>query len=136
MSVVSERFSQKVHGDEILILKQIIQKLLDHDSNARSDIPALFADLDQGNKIDISQLEDTYVQGKLYKLFKILRLRKSADNELEFRKKLEKDIHGFSFKRFIEFVIKELDEDRSESSNSQVSSSEKDAESDGEDVSS
>ena len=68
--------------------------------------------------MDISGIEDSYVQGKLYKLFKILRLRKSADNGLEFRKKLEKDIHGFSFKKFILFIIKELDDEKSESSNS------------------
>lgn len=55
-----------------------------------------------------------------------MRLRKSADNELEFRKKLEKDIHGFSFKKFILFIISELDEDKSQSSNSQISESEGD----------
>lgn len=53
-----------------------------------------------------------------------MRLRKSADNELEFRKKLEKDIHGFSFRKFIEFIIKELHDEKSESSNSQISSEE------------
>jgi hypothetical protein len=41
----------------------------------------------------------------MYKMFKIMRLRKSKDNQLEFRKKLDKDIHSFSFKRFINFVI-------------------------------
>jgi hypothetical protein len=61
----------------------------------------MFSDLDSGNVIDISGLEDSYIQGKLYKIFKIMRLRKSEGNELEFKKKLEKDIHGFSFVKFI-----------------------------------
>jgi hypothetical protein len=37
-----------------------------------------------------------------------MRLRKSKDNQLEFRKKLEKDIHNFSFEKFIIFVIKQV----------------------------
>ena len=87
-------------------------------------MPALFADLDNGSAMDISGIEDSYVQAKLYKVFKIMRLRKSKDNELEFRKKREKDIHGFSFKKFIEYIIKEIGEEQSSSSNSDVSDSE------------
>ena len=53
-----------------------------------------------------------------------MRLRKSKDNGLEFRKKLEKDIHGFNFKKFIIFIMKELDDDKSGSDNSQITSEE------------
>ena len=37
-----------------------------------------------------------------------MRLRKSKDNQLEFRKKCEKEIHDFNFKRFISFVISQV----------------------------
>lgn len=53
-----------------------------------------------------------------------MRLRKHKDNELEFRKKREKEIHEFSFKKFIEYIIKEVEEEQSSSSNSGVSDSE------------
>ena len=112
-----------MHADEIQVLRQIIEKLLDHNRESRNDLPALFADLDTGSAIDISGLEDQYVQAKLYKIFKIMRLRKSKDNELEFRKKKEKDIHNFSFKKFIEYIIDEVGADSSSSSNSGVSQS-------------
>ena len=82
--------------------------MINHDANAKDDLPALFADLDTGSAIDISGLEDQYVQAKLYKIFKIMRLRKSKNNELEFKKKKEKDIHGFSFKKFINYIIDEV----------------------------
>ena len=41
-----------------------------------------------------------------------MRLRKSAGNELEFKKKLEKEIHHFSFRRFIDFVIEQSQKDK------------------------
>ena len=54
-----------------------------------------------------------------------MRLRKSKNNELEFKKKKEKDIHGFSFKKFINYIIDEVqasdDGDESSSSNSGIS---------------
>lgn len=56
------------------------------------------------------------MQQKLYKLFKIMRLRKSKDNSLEFKKKMEKDIHAFKFKKFIEYFIEHLDEPEESSS--------------------
>lgn len=34
-----------------------------------------------------------------------MRLRKSVDNELSFSKKIGKDIHGFSFEKFIKYMI-------------------------------
>ncbi len=38
-----------------------------------------------------------------------MRLRKSnRDNQLEFKKKIEKDIHKFNFKKFFEFIINEI----------------------------
>lgn len=60
-----------------------------------------------------------------------MRLRKSKDNELEFRKKKDKDIHNFSFKKFIDYIIKEISEDdSSSSSNSGVSDESEDEQQD------
>ena len=51
MSVISERFSQKVHADEMHILKpkvkkQIVKKLLSHNDNSEEEIPEVFDGLD------------------------------------------------------------------------------------------
>ena len=108
MSVISERFGQKVHADEMHILKQIVKKLLSHNENSEEEIPEVFDGLDQGASIDISGIDDPYVQGKLFKIFKIMRLRKGKDNELEFSKKMDKEIHAFSFKKFIQYMIAEV----------------------------
>jgi len=106
--MVSERFNQKVHCDEIHILQSMVGKLIEHNPETKDELPVLFESLDQKAAVDISGIDDTYVQAKLYKIFKIMRLRKSKDNELEFKKKCEKEIHDFKFKRFIEFVIKQV----------------------------
>ena len=37
-----------------------------------------------------------------------MRLRKTKDNELEFKKKKDKEIHDFSFKKFINYIIDEV----------------------------
>jgi len=104
-AMISDRFNQKVHSDEIHILQSIVKKLIDHNQDSKEDLPVLFESLDQKAAVDISGIDDTYVQAKLFKIFKIMRLRKSKDNQLEFRKKSEKEIHDFNFKRFINFVI-------------------------------
>ena len=117
MNVISERFSQKVHCDEIYVLQQLVKKMLSYNPESREEMPEVFASLDQGAAIDISGIDDTYVQAKLFKIFKIMRLRKSKDNQLEFRKKLEKDIHNFSFEKFIQFVFKQVIENESSSEN-------------------
>jgi hypothetical protein len=74
-------------------LKQIVTKLISQNPDSITELPQVFGDLDAGSSIDISGLEDSYVQGKLYKICKIMRLRKTTGNELEFKKKVEKDIH-------------------------------------------
>lgn len=84
----------------------MVGKLIEHNPDSKDELPEVFGSLDEGAAVDISGIDDNYVQAKLYKIFKIMRLRKSKDNQLEFRKKLDKDIHAFKFKRFIEFVIK------------------------------
>lgn len=43
-----------------------------------------------------------------------MRLRKQVGNELEFKKKLEKDIHHFSFRKFIDFVIETVQNEHSD----------------------
>ena len=48
------------------------------------------------------------MQSKLFKVFKIMRLRPGTQNQLEFSKKAEKDIHEFKFVRFINFVIEDV----------------------------
>lgn len=42
LSVVSERFALKVPCDELIILKQIVGKLLEHNPDAREELPQLF----------------------------------------------------------------------------------------------
>ena len=116
MSITSERFAYKVHADEMIIFNKIVKKMLKHNSECEDSLPALFKSLDEGAAIDISGINDSYVQSKLYKMFKIMRLRKSKGNELEFRKKVEKDIHKFSFARFIDYVIKYVQEEKDSSS--------------------
>ena len=44
-----------------------------------------------------------------------MRLRKSKDNELYFCKKIGKDIHGFSFRKFMEYMIKEVEAENDDS---------------------
>lgn len=45
-----------------------------------------------------------------------MRLRKNKDNQLEFKKKIEKDIHSFNFQKFIKFVIADCLENQDSSS--------------------
>lgn len=111
MSIVSERFMYKVPVDEVNILKKLIKKLLQHNDDLEQTLPTLFQQLDSGHKVDISGLKDQYTQQKLYKVFKIMRLRPSKDNELEFGKKGEKEIHLFNFVRFINYVIEYVKEE-------------------------
>ena len=54
-----------------------------------------------------------------------MRLRKSIDNELSFSKKIGKDIHEFSFEKFIKHVIQDVENDREDEM--------RDADEDGED---
>ena len=96
-ALISETFERKVPCDEIIILKKIVSKLLEHDPEHEENLVSVFGSLDEGLAVDIAGVEDTYAQAKLYKLFKIMRLRKSGDNELEFKKKSDKDIHSFNF---------------------------------------
>jgi hypothetical protein len=80
MSVISERFMYKVPVDEVNIFKKIVGKLLAHSQETKDSLPTLFQQLDEGAKLDIAGLADTYVQSKLYKMFKIMRLRAGKDN--------------------------------------------------------
>lgn len=54
------------------------------------------------------------MQAKLFKLFKLMRLRKSIDNDLSFSKKIGKDIHGFNFQKFIKYLIDEVEREERE----------------------
>mmetsp|Transcript_10086 Transcript_10086/g.17013 ORF Transcript_10086/g.17013 Transcript_10086/m.17013 type:complete len:407 (-) Transcript_10086:16-1236(-) len=110
MALFSERFALKVHADELLILKQIVEKLLGHGDECEGQLLELFQSLDEGARVDISGIKDTYLQAKVYKMFKIMRMRRAPDNQLEFRKKADKDIHAFSFRSFIAQVISEARE--------------------------
>lgn len=105
LSIASERFLYKVPVDEINILLKIVSKLLEHNPSTQDLLPQLFQQLDDGHTLDISGMKETYTQQKLFKIFKIMRMRTSKTNQLEFTKKTEKDIHKFSFVRFINYAI-------------------------------
>lgn len=113
LSMVTERFIYKVPVDEVNILKKLVRKLLEHSDELSETLPSLFQQLDEGHSIDISGLKDTYIQSKLYKLFKIMRLRPGKVNQLEFSKKKEKEIHMFNFVRFINYVIEQVQNEQS-----------------------
>jgi hypothetical protein len=49
--------------------------------------------LDNGFEVNIKDLSDSYVLAKLNKILKLLKLKRSKDNKLEFRKK--ESIHDF-----------------------------------------
>ena len=63
-----------------------------------------------------------------------MRLRKSENNELEFKKKREKDIHAFSFGKFIQFVIDDIRGNNEDSSSSAGKNSEMEEESENEEI--
>ena len=89
--------------------------MLEFNPDSKEELPQVFESLDQGAAIDISGIDCTYTQAKMFKIFKIMRLRKSKTNQLEFRKKLEKDIHNFNFEKFINFVMKQVKTDKESS---------------------
>ena len=74
----------------------------------------MFKMLDDGMKINIAQLDDTYVQSKLLKLFKLMKLRhgKNGKDVLKFQKRIKGvqgssgELHDFSFEKFVSFFAK------------------------------
>lgn len=55
--------------------------------------------LDGGFEVDLSGLQDSYVLQKLNKVFKLMKLKRSEGNKLEFKKK--EKLHDFKMKAMI-----------------------------------
>jgi hypothetical protein len=55
--------------------------------------------LDNGFEVNIGGLSDSYAMQKLNKVFKLLKLKRSKEDKLEFRKK--EKIHDFKLKALI-----------------------------------
>ena len=60
MALVSEAFSKKVHSDEMLRIKQYLEKVLNV-SDSKDDVLTVFKALDDGAHVDIAQVTDSYV---------------------------------------------------------------------------
>ena len=70
-----------------------------------NEIPGLFRVFDQHSTVDLKGVEDTYVQCKLLKLFRLMKLKHSKTNPLEFQKRTS-PIHDFSLESLVRFIIK------------------------------
>lgn len=62
--------------------------------------------LDNGFEVDLSGLSDSYVMQKLNKVLKLMRLKRSPTNRLEFKKK--EKLHDFKMKAMIQHFIDEI----------------------------
>lgn len=103
LKLASEAFSNKVTSEEIHTVKVIIGKLIKHSQDSIADLPELFDMLDKGFEVNIKDLTDSYVLTKLNKVFKLLKLKRSKENKLEFKKKDK--IHDFMMKPMIQHFI-------------------------------
>lgn len=99
LKLASEAFNNKVTGDDIRTIRKVIAKLLSHNQETMQDLPQLFDMLDGGYEVDLSGLQDPYVMQKLNKVFKCLKLRRSEENKLEFKKR--EGVHDFKLKPLI-----------------------------------
>lgn len=61
----------------MLRIRQYLEKVL-NSSSTKDDILSVFKALDDGAHIDIAQVTDSYVQLKLYNIFKLMRLKEVA----------------------------------------------------------
>ena len=89
LGYLSKDFSDMVPADEVFSIGVLIGKLIthsdetdpsNHDSFINQDLPGLFKQLDSHTTVDLRGLKDTYVQRKLLKLFKLLKLQHSKTN--------------------------------------------------------
>ena len=85
LGLVSKAFSERIHADEVYLAAKHIGKLLAHEpENAEEELIELFSLIDSGCQVDLRKLSDSYVQLKLHKLFKLLRLKHSKSNPLKY----------------------------------------------------
>ena len=110
LKLASEAFNNKVTGDDIRTIRKVIAKLLSHNQETMQDLPQLFDMLDGGYEVDLSGLQDPYVMQKLNKVFKCLKLRRSEENKLEFKKR--EGVHDFKLKPLIQHFIDEAVNDQ------------------------
>eukprot|EP00347_Sterkiella_histriomuscorum_P011129 403373648 len=106
LKLASESFSNKVSNEDLYIIKKIIGKLVNHNHQSIEELPQLFEMLDGGYEVDLSGLQDSYVMQKLNKVFKLMRLKRSEKNKLEFKKKQK--LHDFKMKAMIQHYIDEI----------------------------
>mgnify|MGYP000905982705 CR=1 FL=1 len=112
---MSKDFAEKVHADELLAIQRMIGKLLQHDSAAEQELVEVFEMIDNKCSIDLRNLTDSYVQLKLHKIFKLLRLQHTKKNLLEFKKRTSSLHENMSMAKLVRHMIKKETEQKPES---------------------
>lgn len=125
MKLSSEAFNSKISPEDIYTVKKVIDKLISHSHTSIAELPELFEMLDGGFEVDLSGLQDSYVMQKLNKVFKCLKLKRSENNKLEFRKR--EGVHDFKLKPLIQHYIDEIANDKVKEESDSGSSSNDDS---------
>lgn len=93
----------------------MLAKLVQHDSSAEQELVEIFTSIDNKCSIDLRNLTDSYVQLKLHKVFKLLRLQHTKQNLLEFKKRTSTLHKNMSLAKLIRHLIKKGTEKKPES---------------------
>jgi hypothetical protein len=59
-------------------IERIIKKLLKYNSDTEAELEEVFRMIDNGDEIDISELDDKYIKHKMNKLFKLLKIPRAS----------------------------------------------------------
>lgn len=127
LKLASESFSNKVSSEDLYNIKKILGKLISHNHQSLEELPQLFEMLDGGYEVDLTGLSDSYVMQKLNKVFKLMRLRRSENNKLEFKKK--EKLHNFKLKPMIQHFIDQIVGDQKKQEESDNSDDDDDSDS-------
>jgi hypothetical protein len=122
LGIIGKDFSDKVGCDEVHEARQLIQKLVKHvgsKTKALEELPEMFGMIDAGETVDLRNLEDMYVQHKLFKICKLLHLPHLKTNALAFKKRTITNLHSFKLSKMIQHFIEkaECSEAESDASN-------------------
>eukprot|EP01022_Parablepharisma_sp_SALTPOND_P004066 TRINITY_DN1175_c0_g1_i2.p5 TRINITY_DN1175_c0_g1~~TRINITY_DN1175_c0_g1_i2.p5 ORF type:complete len:220 (-),score=27.94 TRINITY_DN1175_c0_g1_i2:2699-3358(-) len=80
----SERSNKTPEEKKTSMISTIIKKLVKYNAVVISDLPHWLDMLDKGHDVNISGMGDSYVQHKLYKLFKLFGLTHDSANKFVF----------------------------------------------------
>lgn len=126
-----EKDNEKDDSGEIIekTIYTVTKKLIKFDQSTANELPNLFGELDEGNEMNIADIENDYVKHKLYKLLKLMGVPHYPKAKFTFKKdKLDKTVRPKDkpqpLKEKILAIIKKCQEELKNKAENKESSSE------------